>query len=439
MMGKYKQLKIFICIAVILVVANIGLYVSGQKEDVQIAEETYVVTDFAVADLAGVILQNQQMELGILQNGTELELITEDTGTFDLSQLRTLIYALCNMTASLEFADESKWEEFGMSDPAGTVSIFLLDGSTYDFKLLNQNAIDGSYYLYSVADNKVFLVGQVVGDMLSGGYSNFYAKTIFPTINGSNYTYLEDVLVEFGDGSSYELVQKDGSFYMTSPIQQKVLLTNVVNGWLPYVGGLYADEVVATNAELAEYGLDDYDLRITMTVSGQEYIGRLLVEADGSILFGDELTGSIYRVAEAEYNTIAQDYISFFQGKAIQYAMGDVGSIVVAMDMGEMDFAITQQEQTVSVTANGNAVADEDATTLFQAINGISIERVATDVGEITEVMEMTIRFVSGIQDQVVIGNTSDGDYCVAVNDIVNFIVTEDSVANLIAELERYM
>ncbi len=439
MMGKYKQLKMFICIAIVLVIANIGLYISGKQESVQVAEDAFVVTDIAVADLAGTIIQNDQMSLGILQNGTELELITEDTGTFDLSQLRTLIYALCHMTASLEFTEEDKWEDFGMSEPTTLISLFLSDGTTQEYALLDQNAIDGSYYFYSEVDNKVFLVGEIIGDMLSGGYANFYAKTVFPTINGSNYTYLERVYVENVDGSSYELMQKDGGFYMTSPIQQKVSLANVVTGWLPYVGGLYADEVVATNADLSDYGFDAYDLRITMTVSGQEYIGAMLVEEDGSILFGDELTGSVYRAAEVEYNSISQSYISFFGGKAFQYAMGDIAEITATSDLGRTSFAITQQDQSVTVVANGVSMESDDTNDLVKAINGVSIERAATDVGEMAVVLEMTFRFISGIQDKVVIGQTANGEYCVAINDIVNFMVTEDSVMTLIQAVEQYM
>ncbi|WP_317855839.1 DUF4340 domain-containing protein [Chakrabartyella piscis] len=438
MMGKYKQLKIFICIAIVLFVGNIALYFSGQTEQTQVAEDAFVVTDISVADFAGTIIQNNQMNLGILQNGSELELITEDTGTFDISQLRTLIYSLCHMTASLEFADESQWEGFGMAEPTTYISLFLVDGSTQEYALLNQNPIDGSYYLYSETDNKVFMVGQVVGDMLSGGYSNFYAKTIFPTINGSNYTYLEGVFVEYADGTSYELVQKDGGFYMTSPISQKVSLTNVVTGWLPYVGALYADEVVATNADLSDYGLDQYDLRITMTVAGEEYIGCLLKE-DGSILFGDEITGSVYRVAEAEYTTIAQDYTSFFQGKAFQYAMGDIAKIDVSSGTGSTTFDITPQEQTVVVTIGGEIIPEEDVITLFQAINGIAIERVATEQVEFTNELNFTFQYLNGMQDKVVIGKTAAGEYCVSMNDIVNFMVTEDSVTTLQQGLMGYM
>lgn len=441
MMYKMKQVKILAAVAVALLCANVFVWF---VLDVQTATEEEVVgitvTDVAITDLAAVLIINDQMSLGVIQQNGTLEVLTDDTGDFDATELLAMLYMMCNMSADKACTDSESFAQYGLDSPTAEVTLILIDGTEFTYQLLNPNSITGGYYLYDVQTETVYLVGENVGSMLGSGYSYYYSKTVFPVVTTSNYLTIEEISLDYGDDDSrdYTITVKNGTFYLTAPIEHQLSAVQVLSQLTSYISALYAEEVVATETDLSAYGFDSPDLVVTMTMAGVTYEGALISQDDGSILMADLTTNSVYLVEDGNYAMIASDYINLLAEKCFSIATGDLSRLQFTTQSQSVTMDVKGLDTSVELTVGGVTLEQEAVVEVVDAINSVTLANQVATPSTASATLTMTATYSSGTQSIYTFTANQTGGYDVSINGVTNFATTDTSVEDLLNLVSLY-
>lgn len=441
MMYKMKQVKILAVVAVLLVCANLFVWFGLQTQSATVAEvESIAVTDIAVTDLAAVLIANEQMSLGVIHQEGTLQVLADDAGAFDSTQLWAMISLMCNISSDKVYTDATTFAAYGLDTPTAEVALILADGTEYDFQLLNQSGVDGSYYLYDVQTETVYLIGEVLGQMMSSGYSYYYSKTVFPVVDTSNYQDITEISMVFGEDSdqNYTITQNGGVFYLTEPITQQISTVQLLSQLVSYISALYAEEVVESDADLSAYGFDTPDLQISMTMGGVTYVGAMLAQDDGSVLLADLSTNTVYLVQDANYGMLSADYLGLMAGKCFSIAMGDLSRLEMATDTDTLTIDVQGLDSTVELTIGGVALEQESMVAIVDAVNSVTLASQVQQPATGTPALTMTATYANGTQTIYDFTANQSGGFDVTINGVTNFATTEESVQVLLDLVAQY-
>ena len=439
-MNIKRNIIILTIICIILGGINIVIMSIPEKEatiladtkTTEVVKETFKISDFNVSQVIGVSLKNKDLSLGIIQRGMEFEFITNSGNNFGISEIRSLIYAMCNMEGLERFEDQSLYENYGLDNPQAQVTIILADGTEYSYVLLSKVGEEENYYLFDMQETCIYLVEKYIGEMMLSSSKDLYQKSIFPTINGTNYNVLESLTIEYPETSNrrdYKLIQKNGEFYLNSPINQKVPVVNAINQLIVYISALYADEVVAIGAKLEDYDLDNYDLKITIQVAGTTITGYIKEVEDDSILIGCKETGDVFFIENSNFKIIQQDYTQLLNGRVFQYAMGDLSQIVFKTD--NINTTLTPKTDGTALL-NGNKIDSKDYDTLVKTLNSFKIESEYSGTIENEVELSFEVLYQNGSKEIVEFIPLEEDSYLVRVNNKINFTTTKECVTNLL-------
>ncbi len=390
----------------------------------------YEITDIPVSEITAVAITNKQASFGVMQKEGALEVVSDTEGSYDQAQLRALVYAASHLTGSRKNTDPESWAGYGYGDAQAVVSLFRQDGSTVSFAVLMQNPIDQNYYVFSEDEQAVFLVSQKDVELFLRGDREFFIRSVFPVVTAANYDKVQAVSLDFGgSGRSYTLEQQGGVFRLTSPIVQRLPASTVLQELLGYVSALYADQLVAQEADLSQYGFDAYTLKITMTYEGREYTALLLDEGGDSCLMANPDTGSVYRVAGSNIALLRRDYLTLLGGVAYQYSAGDLRSLAITGGGQSLLYEISGQGEGLTAVSGGSRLDSAAFVELMQALNSAAIQREVPpdETVQGQPALMLTFTLQTGSVEQVDFIPASQGSYYVRINNVTNF-TTEAAV-----------
>lgn len=443
MIAKIKAIKLLVLtVAVLLICAGfLTFYASGRQGDTGkgsggVQEAVFEITNIPVNEVAALAITNAKTRFGLLIKDDELEMVSDIQGNYSLTELRSLIYAAAHLVGSRKITDLTNAEQYGMNQPAASISLIKTDGTQLDLSLLSQNPMDGNYYLHPKTDQAIYLIPANVAELFLRQEADFFNHTVLPVIKASDLQSLEWIRMNYGTtGRDYRVEANNSSFSMTEPIKQKLTTLSVMQKLIMPLSALYSDEFIAAGADPAEYGFDDYTLRIEMMYGGQQYAALLLDTGDGVCLMADERTGDIYALGAESLAPLMADYRELFDGKVFSYASGDLKSVEVS-----------EGENHILVDLSGEVGDEEPKMRLLSALNDAEIAAeiqggIKTEgTADTAPILTLTYTMQSGSMDVIEFIPAPQGDYFVSVNKTVNFTTTEryiQAARKVIAEYDQ--
>ena len=271
-----------VMLAAILCVA----FIKPESRDDAEAQE-YAVTDISVADIGALAVTNGSGTFGLMCYGTEVEMIPADAAevgsvSYSQSEMRSLIYAACHITATRQLSSDTDPKDCGLNAPTATVVLMGNDGSNTRVSILNRNELDGSYYLYSEADGRIYLIPGEEAALFLRSHMDFAAHEVFPSVPAADIQSVSRIEVTRADGSGYTVENESGTFYITAPIYQRVRGSAVYSSLIAALGGLYGDNCLTLSG-----GLESVDAAITFTVdmnTGGTSYAAAFAQKDGAWL-----------------------------------------------------------------------------------------------------------------------------------------------------------
>ncbi len=421
-----------ICLIVLLGLMGFLLYVPEKEQLDEITASVHDVTRIPLADLAAVSIENDKMSFAVMQTADGLEVISKTQGTYDTAQLRTLLYAVCNLTGSRKITDQSTFENYGFSAPQAKVTLILKDGTKQHLSVLAQNPLDGNRYLYKEEDDAIYLVAQSVAELFLRTEADFFSHTVFPIRTQADYAKVEKLSLSFhGNGRDYTVTQTESGYYLTAPIHHRLASTYVNSALLDNILVLYADNILAADADLNTYGFDKPILTISLIMESKEYTALFVKDEKLGCLMADPVQKMVYQIEQDTVSLLMQDYTGLLGGTVFTYAAGDVGSISLTGEGTERWIEFTGTGDTLSITADGKKLDKEQRNELLSALNKVPV------VGEITRqpvgdaVLTMTVTMRNGSSEQIAFIPVQEEYVAVMVNGTVNFVTTSQAVTDL--------
>lgn len=397
--------------------------------------DVHEIINIPVGEVTAIAVTNDKASFGVMQKGNVLEVVSPVQGSYDHSQLRTLIYAACHLTGSRKNSDPESWKDYGYGNAQSVVSLFRQDGSVESFTVLMQSPIDQNYYVFSESQQAVYLVSKQDAQLFLRAEKDFFTRSIFPVITAANYGGLESVSLSYGgNGRDYTLEQQGGVFRLTSPIVQRVPTVAALQELLNYISALYSDEFIAENADYSQYNFDNYALKISMTFEGRQHTALLLDEGGDSCLMLNPDSGNLYRVTGSNLALLMRDYLVLLDGKAYNYSVGDLRSLTVTTGGKSRLYEISGQGEELTAAYDDQKLNSAELIALMKVLNGAAIARELSPEETVQGQPVLTLSFTmkSGSVEQVDFIAASQDSYYVRVNQITNFTISAATLTHIL-------
>jgi len=425
----------------VLLASWLSLLLGGGQDAPQAAVPTpeaviHAVTDFSVADVAAIMIKNESASYAIMQSGAQVEMITAVPGSYDPSQMRALIYAASSITSSRKIEDESAFAQYGFDSPRAQVTVYLADGTSEVLRVLADNPLDASCYLYSQAHSAVYLVSSDITNLFLRSEQDFLSHTVFSLRTADDLPKLSRVTVYPKGGRNYTLSSTDQGYYITAPIRHRLAADQVYTNVYVNLVTLYADEVVASGVPLSDYGLDKPDLEVEIELNGSKERAVFRLSDNDTAFMAAKGGNTVYRLSDAPVLMLMQDYTALLGGSIVSYGAGDIAEMTIGTAQESATLTFTGSS-TELIVKNGDAVLDKEAVSaVLQALNQIVPYAELTGNMQTEPTLSMTLMLRSGTQERIELSDIGQGLYAVSINGTANFATGSDSFAQLSALLD---
>ncbi|MFR2687580.1 MAG: Gldg family protein [Roseburia intestinalis] len=161
MQKQKKQMIVLVILLILLILAYIGVHFYSkkqeEKENAKEEAEKIQVTDLEVSDITQFSYVLDGTTLSFTKNGTEWTYDGDQSVDIDESALETLLNKASAITASDEVTEYDDLADFGLDDPANTVTLKTDSGLTTIY-IGSQNEITNEYYLKTGDSDTIYVV-----------------------------------------------------------------------------------------------------------------------------------------------------------------------------------------------------------------------------------------------------------------------------------------
>lgn len=293
-MKRQTRLIALFCVLAVAVGAAVGLSLYSEEAE-QIAESGEVVFELPVDEVTALSWEYTDEE------GETVSLaFTNDGGwsydgdasfPVDGEALTELLDYFAAMPAAFVIEDVTDYGQYGLEEPLCTINITA--GETeYEIALGDYSELDYQRYL-SLGDGKVYLVNDDPMELYKITLDDLMLDDTIPAfvdVERVEFSGAENYVIERDEnGGSY----RAGDVYYTE--NGEVLDTDSVNDFVTYIAALGLEDYYtydATEADLAETGLDEPELTVTIDYpeSGEEDAEMLTFTISFSRSATDKLT-----------------------------------------------------------------------------------------------------------------------------------------------------
>ena len=435
-MRAKKIAVISLLIVNVLLGGWLAFLLAGAQDAPQAAVQTpetiiHTVTDFSVADVAAVMVKNQNASYAIMQSGTQIEMITAVPGSYDPSQMRALVYAGSSITSSRKIEDEASFAQYGFDSPRAEVTIYLADGSTEVLRVLEDNPLDASCYLYSQAHNAIYLVSSDITSLFLRSEQDFLSHTVFSLRSADDLQNLSRVTLFPKNGRTYTLSSTDHGYYITAPIRHRVSADQVYTNVYVNLVTLYADEVVASNATLSDYGLDKPDLEVQITMGDKTERAVFVLSDNDTALMAEKGGHTVYRLSDSPILMLMQDYTALLGSSIVSYGAGDIAEMTIADSRRSSTLTFAGSSTELIVKTGDKTLERETVSSILQALNQMLPYAELTGGIQGETRLTITIMLRSGTQERIELMDIGQGLYAVCINGTANFATGAESFSAL--------
>lgn len=273
-MKRKTRLIILCCVLAVAVGAAVGLSLYSEEAE-QIAESGEVVFELPVDEVTALSWEytdeeGETVSLAFTNNGG-WSYDGDASFPVDGEALTELLDYFAAMPAAFVIEDVTDYGQYGLEEPLCTINITA--GETeYEIALGDYSELDYQRYL-SLGDGKVYLVNDDPMELYKITLDDLMLDDTIPAfvdVERVEFSGAENYVIERDEnGGSY----RAGDVYYTE--NGEVLDTDSVNDFVTYIAALGLEDYYtydATEADLAETGLDEPELTVTIDYpeSGEE-------------------------------------------------------------------------------------------------------------------------------------------------------------------------
>lgn len=273
-MKRQTRLIALFCVLAVAVGAAVGLSLYSEEAE-QIAESGEVVFELPVDEVTALSWEytdeeGETVSLAFTNNGG-WSYDGDASFPVDGEALTELLDYFAAMPAAFVIEDVTDYGQYGLEEPLCTINITA--GETeYEIALGDYSELDYQRYL-SLGDRKVYLVNDDPMELYRLTLDDLMLDDTIPAfvdVERVEFSGAENYVIERDEnGGSY----RAGDVYYTE--NGEVLDTDSVNDFVTYIAALGLEDYYtydATQADLAETGLDEPELTVTIDYpeSGEE-------------------------------------------------------------------------------------------------------------------------------------------------------------------------
>lgn len=399
-----KAKKIYALLGVLLVICVATFVISRQEEEKEKIKNSDAII-LTIDSESVTALSWEYGETSLAFHKDEKWLYDEDEAfPVDEEKIADLLEQFAEFGVSFEIEEVEDYSQYGLDDP--TCSIKITAGEQeYNILLGAYSTMDEERYV-SVGDGKVYLVSHDPMDD--------YEITIRDMIKHDEIPGLSDATkVQFAGVQNYEILYEEESTntYCADDVyftENKPLDSSLVSDYLNTVDGVGLSEYVSYNVteeELADYGLDNPDLTITVDypVETEEeetvtetfvlHLGRNQEELEAALETEDEdeiysvtayaRVGDsqiVYEITSLEYKNLTENSYNELRHKEVLTAsFEDIYQVDITLE--GTDYTISSTEEEEEIIWHYKEDEELDISSLKNAITAIA----ASDAENFTE------------------------------------------------------
>ena len=435
-MKRGKTLLILCAILVIAIVAIIVEKAVKQHIDTvnTIDEEVFTINE---DDLTQVAIEYNDDSVTLVQNDSTWQISDDTDFPVDQDYVADMLSYFESVHASFIIDDVENYAQYGLDSPEATITFTTADGDSVitfgDFSTIDEKryiCVDKKS-VYLIDDDILQYVSASQDDFLDRDEINDYSQITSVVVSGdgeANVVYDPDGEYTYTD--DYDFYYVDGDDY--SPVSESKVTSFVEK--LSSMDLTEYETYKATDDDLAEYGLDNPTL--TVTITGEIPADDSEEDSDDAAV--ESQTQSIYFAKADDADTA---YL-YFEGSTIVYAItaddyDDIADVsystlrpseVVSIDwtnVAQLSVDIDDETYIVNVEYDeddGNTYTVDDETVDFvtatSLIDSLSLTEVGDDYSKGTE--ELAFAITLNDEDATVVNVVLyqyDGDSCVVAVD----------------------
>ena len=399
-----KAKKIYALLGVLLVICVATFVISRQEEEKEKIKNSDAII-LTIDSESVTALSWEYDETSLAFHKDEKWLYDEDEAfPVDEEKIADLLEQFSEFGVSFEIEDVEDYSQYGLDDPTCTIKITAGE-EEYTILLGAYSTMDEERYV-SIGDGKVYLVSH---DPMED-----YEITIRDMIKDDEIPELSDATrIQFEGTQNYEISYEEESTdsYCAEDVyftENKPLDSTLVGDYLNTLDTVGLSEYVSYNVteeELADYGLDDPDLTITVDypVENEEeetvtetfvlHLGRNQEELEAATETGDEdeiysvtayaRVGDsqiVYEITSLEYKNLTENSYNDLRHKEVLTASFDeIYQIDITLE--DMDYTMSSTEDDDEIIWHYNEDEELDISSLKNAITSMA----AADADSFTE------------------------------------------------------
>lgn len=270
-MNRSKKLYILLGVLAVVCLGTFGISrYEEHKEQIKNSDE--IVLEVPGEDVTSLSWKTESASFAFHKDETWLY---DEDEAFPVSEdkISELLEVFQSFGASFTIEDVEDYSQYGLDDPVCTIEIGT-DDETYEISLGDYSTMDEQRYV-SIGDGNVYLVQEDPLDSYDVELKDMIQNDEVPDLEDADsiqFAGAEDYTVTYKENSGYSY-SDDDVYFAEQDGEYLPLDTSTVKSYLNMISNLSMNNYVTYNAteeELAQYGLDDPDLTVTVEYTVQD-------------------------------------------------------------------------------------------------------------------------------------------------------------------------
>ena len=432
-MSRSKKLCILAGVLVIVCIAAlIALNVNEKQEQIKTSGETVFELDPDKVTTVSWVYDGTTLGFSRTDDGWQYDDDTDFPVSTDA--IDNLLETFREFGASFTIENADDLGQYGLDDPTCTITL-TTDDETYTIKLGDFSTMDSQRYV-DIGDGNVYLAASDPLNVYGVGLKSLIANDEVPSLDSVSK-------ISFSGTAGYSIVyDADGKsicsddVYFTS--EGKALDTDLVSSYLSSISYLDLTDYVtykASDADLESYGLDDPELKITVSYTDDDDKSgsfTLSISRDPDELANasdsdseseedaDDITAYarvgtsniVYKISGSSYNALmAAGYNDLRHKEIFSGSFDEVTSIDISLD-GE---SYTLTLSSGSWKLDGEEI---DISDLQSALVGLSAEDFTDEKASLKQEISLTLHLDNEDYSELTLEfYRYDGSLCLALTD----------------------
>lgn len=479
-----KNIKVLIAAIVCVAVLAVGLVVVlNLPENEEITENTsddaILIFDKSNIIAEDITISNESGEYRLLgydytgfepsesessgeTSETEIKMIytMQEYETQQLSKTMTdSLVEQCSYMAALKVVDKSgeRDSEYGLDNPVSTVIVVYSDGSTVTMYIGNDAPDNKGVYFKTDRSNTVYLVQKNMINMFLVDKLQMFVKNIsysfdtyaeIQTVNLTGTLYEKDIYIKPLDNNANFC-----NFVMESPYRE-ICDNEFFESFGESLYGVDGTTVIAvdiTEDDIAEYGLDEPYMDITVTADDESSVHIVVSEPDDdNKCYIMKYDGTIiYQTDTEEISWYGVTYRDFLADSIVVPNMSNLIGVDISLDGKDYHYDITHTvklnevyEEIIDNQAlyNGKEISYLNMSTFANNIAGITrSESLPENLDGCTEIFSVKFTFDGDTQltDTLKMYKTTDNQTVVVLNDNIEGYTDSEYAKKVMAQVEE--